>query len=273
MEIVNDVRLRSSEMLDNLAVDSYQFLDEIVARSSCPKCSKSRKFFCYTCYVPMDEIAAKIPRLKLPIRVDVIKHPREVDGKSTATHAAILAPEDVSIYTYPHFPNYENKDKILMIFPGKDSSTLEEIVTRLGLETGFDVDRCKACPTKTASDSISNDGDILRRRFPFERVLLIDSTWNQVRSIRKDERLKGIARVELADRETCFWRYQRGKPRTYLATIEAIYYFLLDLHVHFIRPDYDGEYDNLLFFYKYMYEKIHTLYEPSKLRVHDPQFQ
>ena len=40
--------------------------------------------------------------------MDIVKHAREVDGKSTAIHAAILAPDDVTVYTYPCIPDYDN---------------------------------------------------------------------------------------------------------------------------------------------------------------------
>ena len=43
---------------------------------------------------------------QLPISVDIVKHPKELDGKSTAVHAALLAPDNVRIYTYPVLPNY-----------------------------------------------------------------------------------------------------------------------------------------------------------------------
>lgn len=47
-------------------------------------------------------------RLQLPLKIDIIKHPNETDGKSTAVHAKLLAPEDVTIYTYPCIPDYED---------------------------------------------------------------------------------------------------------------------------------------------------------------------
>ena len=43
--------------------------------------------------------------------VDIIKHPNEVDGKSTAVQAATLAPGHVTIYTYPTIPEYDT-DKV-----------------------------------------------------------------------------------------------------------------------------------------------------------------
>ena len=46
--------------------------------------------------------------------VDIIKHPAEVDGKSTAVHARLLAPDYVTIYTYPNIPHFENKEKVIL---------------------------------------------------------------------------------------------------------------------------------------------------------------
>lgn len=65
-----------------------------------------------------------------------------------------------------------------------------------------------------------------------------------------------LLQVELKMRKTCFWRHQKGKPDTYLATIEAIYYFLKDFHEHCLVQEYSGEYDNLLFFYSYLHSVV-----------------
>ena len=70
--------------------------------------------------------------------------------------------------------------------------------------------------------------------------------------------------MELKSRTTKFWRHQRDKPNTYLATIEAIYYFIVDYHKLFVGTPDDGQYDNLLFFFSYMYKKIRTLYDGGK---------
>ena len=57
-----------------------------------------------------------------------MKCPKEVDGKSTAIHAKVIAPGDVRIFTYPDMPEYlttsdddnSNADKevVLFLFPG-----------------------------------------------------------------------------------------------------------------------------------------------------------
>lgn len=89
-----------------MKIDDNRFLEKVDGRSPCKKCGKSRKFFCYTCHVAVCELEERLPKVKLPVKIDIIKHPREIDGKSTAVHAAVLASEDVKIYTYPDIPDY-----------------------------------------------------------------------------------------------------------------------------------------------------------------------
>ena len=43
---------------------------------------------------------------QLPIDIDIIKHPQELNSKSTAVHAAVLTTSQVKIYTYPQIPDY-----------------------------------------------------------------------------------------------------------------------------------------------------------------------
>lgn len=96
----------------------------------------------------------------------------------------------------------------------------------------------------------------------------------------------------LKSRISQFWRHQKKSPRWYLATVEAIHQFLVELHTStfgeiedyastadnlssksvktmikesdLFQP-YNGQYDNLLYFFKYMYDKIHLIYDHEKL--------
>lgn len=90
-----------------MQIDDNRFLNDVSGRCACKNCGKSRKFFCYTCHVAVVELEERLPKVKLPIKIDVIKHPREIDGKSTAVHAAVIASDDVRIYTYPDIPDYD----------------------------------------------------------------------------------------------------------------------------------------------------------------------
>jgi len=42
----------------------------------------------------------------------------------------------------------------------------------------------------------------------------------------------------------------------------------VDYHQIVVGKEYAGEYDNMLFFFKFMYDKIHELYDPNSLRAY-----
>lgn len=213
-------------------------------RSICSTCNKSRKYFCYTCYQPMDSIKAITPKVILPLPIDIIKHPKEIDGKSTALHAAVIAPDHVTVHTFPAIPDYSKQEKVVLVFPGKNARSLQEVVNdTLALGTG--------------------EGDNSHR---IEKVVFIDSTWNQCRTILNDPRMKRLPCVVLEKRMSHFWRHQKGSPRTHLATIEAIHQFMIEYHaLSSPLKKYNGEFDNLLFFFIFMYNKIHTMYNHEDL--------
>ncbi|XP_063913480.1 tRNA-uridine aminocarboxypropyltransferase 1 isoform X2 [Zophobas morio] len=110
-------------------IDDNSILGKLEGRHPCPKCGKSRKFFCYTCYVPISELEGVLPVVKLPIKIDIIKHKHEIDGKSTAGHAAILARDDVSIYTYPDIPDYSTEN-VVLIFPSQHAISISQLVDK-----------------------------------------------------------------------------------------------------------------------------------------------
>lgn len=239
------------EPFESMKISNSEFLNELTGRELCSKCGKSRKYFCYTCYIPVITIADRVPKIKLPCKIDILKHPKEIDGKSTAVHAAVIAPEDVRIFIYPDIPDYTLEDNVLLIFPDKNAVPLENLWSHLD----------KQAIRKPHEPDVKRT----KQHLPFTRAVFIDCTWNQTKKLHNDERVKGLTCVELKERETLFWRYQRGKPNTYLATVEAIYYFVVDVHTNVLGSKYENQYDDLLFFFKFMFEKIHSLYGPNSL--------
>ncbi|KAJ7409465.1 hypothetical protein WISP_114824 [Willisornis vidua] len=220
-------------------------------------------------HILLIELLAWAELWQLPLKIDIIKHPNEIDGKSTAVHAKLLAPDDVTIYKYPCIPEYEEeRHEIALIFPGPNSVSVKDLAFHLQKHSPKGVcnsdDDCSKEPVlkqakiepkeeKPPDECISgsrNEGTRLKR------ILFIDSTWNQTKKIITDERLQGLLQIELKTRKTCFWRHQKGKPDTYLSTIEAIYYFLVDYHQEILKENYQGQYDNLLFFFSFMYTLI-----------------
>lgn len=223
--------------------------------------------------------------------MDIIKHKHEIDGKSTAIHGAILAPDDVKIYTYPDIPDYNNEEKVFLVYPSMKASDVTSLFhdfENLTIEENPKENR-------TLMISYFNDNNKSELKLsdlnelPIKKAVFIDSTWNQSRGIYKDERLKCLPCLVIQNRASQFWRHQKGSPRWYLSTIEAIHQFLLETHLNMwgVHPDYEGpfcdnfkgletnnreknepyhgQYDNMLFFFSHMYKKIHTIYSHDQL--------
>ncbi|KAL6433745.1 hypothetical protein ACFW04_005776 [Cataglyphis niger] len=217
----------------NLKISDSRILNTIEGRRKCELCYKSRKFFCYTCCVPV------------------------IDNS--------------------YFPRV----KIYRIKKNKSAQTVsvEALFTK----------------KKGKNDTLANETD--EAVFPIKRAIFIDSTWQQTKAIYKDPRLRELRCVILKSRISQFWRYQKKSPRWYLATIEAIHQFLVELHTYALiaeYPDvhrfmlngkqesvtnnkeecaeinqkYHGQYDNLLYFFKYMYDKIHSIYDHDQLQAY-----
>ncbi|KAG8179889.1 hypothetical protein JTE90_017421 [Oedothorax gibbosus] len=64
----------------------------------------------------------------------------------------------------------------------------------------------------------------------------------------------------LSSHKSVFWRPQRGKPETHLATVEALYYFVRDVFALSTSLAYDGRYDNLLFFFRHTHRQLRQVY-------------
>ena len=48
-----------------LNVTCGDFLEEVGDRSFCPKCKKSRKYYCYSCCVPVEDLQGRIPTVQV----------------------------------------------------------------------------------------------------------------------------------------------------------------------------------------------------------------
>ncbi|XP_068131515.1 tRNA-uridine aminocarboxypropyltransferase 1 isoform X2 [Hyperolius riggenbachi] len=211
-----------NELLENLQVSCQEVLDiaQKKGRAKCPKCNSSRMFYCYTCYVPVETVPkGDIPTVKLPVKIDIIKHPNETDGKSTAIHAKLLAHEDVTIYTYPCIPDYNShKHEIVLVFPSPNSVSVQESLILLTGQNNRKQDvTCEPLPKRSKlqleAESVDKDATMEKENVKIDclkKVVFIDSTWNQTNKIISDERLQGLITVELTERKTCFWRHQKG---------------------------------------------------------------
>jgi hypothetical protein len=42
-------------------------LEDISERQLCTKCKKSRKYFCYNCYIPVHNLQGHVPKVKVRV--------------------------------------------------------------------------------------------------------------------------------------------------------------------------------------------------------------
>ena len=74
-----------------------------------------------------------IPRVDLPVAIDIIKDIREHDGKSTAVHAKVIGKDFVTIYDQPGdmIPDYSKfSGKTFLVFPDDDAISIPEAFPR-----------------------------------------------------------------------------------------------------------------------------------------------
>lgn len=263
----------------------------------------------------------------MPVKIDIIKHKKEIEGKSTSTHATLLAPNSVAMYQYPDIPDYSKENGVVLIYPTPQSVSIGSFFTgnsyfkeaNFGLPKGHNLGTLLKLKLsiKENNDIVNdqNQNDILNLNYnlenlPIKRAVFIDSTWNQSRSIFKDTRVNSLKTIILQHRASQFWRHQKGSPRWYLATIEAIHQFLLEVHVNawglnkkyfdtlktaeimtefipkskilefddkddridFKTSPYNGQYDDLLYLFSHMYDLIHTYYSHDDLKSYKRPF-
>ncbi|KAG9297132.1 hypothetical protein G9A89_019413 [Geosiphon pyriformis] len=230
--VLEEAKLKKSPF-DPFIISPIDLLETLNRRLPCPQCEKPIKYFCYRCYAVVGCERGQVPFVKLPIKIDVIKHEDERDGKSTAIHAKIIASEDVEIYSYKKYQTSEiqNVERHLLLFPGPQAKTLNHI-----------------------------------SQASFDKILVVDGTWLQAsRIIRDTPSLASMRKVTLKPQKTLFWRFQ-NKDEHHLATIEAIYYFLKEYDETYESSGtaYNGRYDNLLWYYKFFYELIQATYRMSE---------
>ncbi|XP_066052595.1 tRNA-uridine aminocarboxypropyltransferase 1 isoform X4 [Chamaea fasciata] len=210
--------------LQQLQLASQEVLEKAKksGRSKCPRCNSSRMFYCYTCFVPVETVPTKeIPTVKIAL---IFPGPNSVSVKDIAFH----------------LQKYTKRG----VCASDDDCSREPLLKHAKIESEEE---------KNPNEGISSSRSEGTR---LKKIIFIDSTWNQTNKIITDERLQGLLQIELKTRKTCFWRHQKGKPDTYLSTIEAIYYFLVDYHQEILKESYKGQYDNLLFFFSFMYTLI-----------------
>lgn len=63
LEVVQ--QLKDNKPFAGLHISNNSILNDLEGRHPCPTCGKSRKFFCYSCYVPIVQLEGKLPKLNV----------------------------------------------------------------------------------------------------------------------------------------------------------------------------------------------------------------
>ena len=67
------LRLEKGGQFPSLKIDDTRVLDDLEERQACSQCHKSRKFFCYSCFLPLPSVENVLPSVNLPIKVNNIR--------------------------------------------------------------------------------------------------------------------------------------------------------------------------------------------------------
>ncbi|XP_063717155.1 tRNA-uridine aminocarboxypropyltransferase 1-like [Symsagittifera roscoffensis] len=230
----------------------------IADRGNCLSCGRSRKWFCYDCARWSSGFdGKKVPRVSLPFPLHILKHNIEVSGKSTALHAVMLVNSPCKYHVYPRIPDYSKMARpdsenpnIWVLYPSKTAKPVREIVEDFHLN----------CSAENSSYSFEEFCKIIE----LDLLVVVDGTWTQIHDFLDDFRIKSAKSVRFVKLveiyETTFWRPQGKLPKSYLATIEALFYFMKELQLEFAKftaakclsNEDEHKFDNLLFFYDFM---------------------
>ena len=218
---------REELQLDLKFSQNLSDLENSQNRFPCEKCERKSKYYCPYCRIPLP--CTELPKVKLPFKLDIIKHVQELDTKSTAVHAKVIAQSDTEIYDFPKMDlkNYSDlNEQVYLVFPDHGKSIENHVIDNLK-------------PV---------------------RMVFIDATWKQAKQIVRHENIRNLPRISLQSVKTSYWRYQTKRNDDCLATIEAIYYLTKEFHTKILNLSYNGEYDDLLFLFVHFYSKIHALH-------------
>eukprot|EP00347_Sterkiella_histriomuscorum_P007246 403349699 len=239
LQALEEEQQNKASYIDKLKLDSFEPLLDMADRKNCPKCNTSRKYYCYECYIALNDDPSTVPRVQLPVNVTVIRHPKEKISKSSIVASKLVAQDTVEI-----------KHEMLVSELRGDDEDYDSVVLLF--------------PTEDAIEVTSMNAEELAK---IKKVVIIDCTWHQTAHFLKQQNLKKLKTVKILTEKTVFWRYQRISESN-LATIEALYYFFRDFDVNKnCQGDYskyDGKYDNLLYYYVFNYKLIQFEYKEGQ---------
>uniref|UniRef100_A0A383VAL2 tRNA-uridine aminocarboxypropyltransferase 1 n=1 Tax=Tetradesmus obliquus TaxID=3088 RepID=A0A383VAL2_TETOB len=106
--------------LHQLQLSSHAPL-QAATRRPCPSCHKPRAFFCYDCLIPLMQGMPKFTAL--PVDVHIVMH-GESNAQATGTHAAVLAPQCVTLWRHNNGTSHHRRQPASkLLLPDWDPAT------------------------------------------------------------------------------------------------------------------------------------------------------
>ncbi|OEH77826.1 dtw domain-containing protein [Cyclospora cayetanensis] len=232
-------------------------------RRCCGGCGRQRAFYCSSCccLVLSEATASHVPRVALPFRLHVVRHPKEKAAKSSAIPLRLLAPNDAVLYEV-------HGSLLSEILPrqqrGQEAAAGASKKSKKNAAEG-PLTRVETAATSCTARSLQRDcpqffpegtrvwggpsggppspwasrkGVVLllpeegappASRIRWEEitdVVVADCTWYQVPGMQKHPALKELPRVRLDGQGGAFWRRHKGGPPEFLSSAEAVYLLL-----------------------------------------------
>ncbi|VDN05753.1 unnamed protein product [Thelazia callipaeda] len=165
-------------MMEHLKISDWSALDNL-EKKICSNCGRRRMYFCYDCKLYIPGVQNMVPQLKLPVHIDIIKHPQEKNSKSTALHCLLLAPTCTRLFDLTNVPNY-NSTKY------KQENTALVIQSENGISVH----------------------SFVKERGCIKRFVFLDSTWFQIGRLKSLSKIQSLPVITLRSYKTKYWRPQ-----------------------------------------------------------------
>lgn len=174
-------------------------------RTACPRCGRSRSSYCNDCVLVLEEPPPQ--PIRLPCKFDIVQH-WETNARSTALHAALLAPGDVTLHRHAGTATSRRCDLLNLQLPDFDPATTVVLF-----------------PGGPHTEVVGQPGCA-----PFRRVVLLESSWKKAHGLLRHPKLAGLRCVQLPAghlSDFCWRRGDggfRGAVDGGVSSIEAIYH-------------------------------------------------
>ena len=234
---------------------------DALPRVPCPRCQHPGKHYCKNCLTPLLPPPHALPTVALPVPLIIIKHGGEANTKSTAVHAAILAPEGAHLVAYP---TDLHRDTFLRLCGSDPTEPADAALARI---------RAESVMLYPASDATTFAAMAPEARASVRRIFVIDGTWSSVKKMVTDlaDCLGGPMRaLTLANAgRTHFWRPNGTDNASHLSTIEAVHVAYREYaSAQAAAPADVHQLDNLLYLFAHQHRVIGTAMVQKRASVH-----